>query len=44
MYPTPGLVIAIPVTVPAAPIITEPNARVVVPIPVVDPKLTVAVV
>ena len=35
---------AIPVTVPAAPIITEPNAWVVVPIPTVEAKLTVAVV
>ena len=44
VYPTPGLVIATPVTVPAAPIVTEPNACVVVPMPTVDAILTVAVV
>jgi hypothetical protein len=32
------------VTVPAAPIVTEPNACVVVPMPTVDAILTVAVV
>ena len=44
MYPTPGLVIATPVTVPPALIVTLPNALVVVPTPTVEPKLTVAVV
>ena len=44
VYPTPGLVMAIPVTVPVALIVTLPNACVVVPTPTVEAKLTVAVV
>ena len=44
MYPTPELVIATPVTVPPALMVTLPNALVVVSTPTVEPKLTVAVV
>ena len=43
-YPAPALVMAIPVTVPADPIITEPSALLLSIDPVVEPKLTVAVV
>ena len=44
VYPTPGLVMATPVTVPPALIVTEPNALEVVATPTVDAILTVAVV